>query len=161
MKYMKNLSEYLTERLLINKNFKDTNVNDEFYNKFGSILSSVSDIGWFKIDDIKYVISMKVSIEDKKAVNKIKEFFNIDGIKYTMHITEDFKKECTLYYNILKFISDNKDDIEFFYINEQTKYGEYLIYLFKADKIKVAVWGNEKIVDKNRGTISFQYIKNS
>ena len=149
----------LNEKLLVNKNFKDTNANDEFYNEFGGILSANSDIGWFKTYNIKNSIPMKIAIEDKNAVNKIKEFFNISSIKYSRSVTDDYKKERALYYDILKFISDNKDDMEFFYINEQTQNGDYLIYLFETGKIKVAVWGHEKIVDTNRGTIAFQYIK--
>ena len=155
---MKNLSSYLTEKLLINKNFKDVNANDEFYNKFRKVLSSKSKFGWFEIRGIANSIPMKLSIEDKTASNKIKEFFNIDNIIYTRAVMENFKKECELYYDILKFIDDNKDDMEFFYMNEHTKSGEYLIYLFEARKIKVAVWGNKKIVYNNIATISFQYI---
>ena len=155
---MKNLSSYLTEKLLINKNFKDVNANDEFYNKFRKLLSSKSKFGWFEIRGIANSIPMKLSIEDKTASNKIKEFFNIDNIIYTRAVMENFKKECELYYDILKFIDDNKDDMEFFYMNEHTKSGEYLIYLFEARKIKVAVWGNKKIVYNNIATISFQYI---
>ena len=155
---MKNLRSYLTEKLLINKNFKDVNANDEFYNKFRKVLSSKSKFGWFEIRGIANSIPMKLSIEDKTASNKIKEFFNIDNIIYTRAVMENFKKECELYYDILKFIDDNKDDMEFFYMNEHTKSGEYLIYLFEARKIKVAVWGNKKIVYNNIATISFQYI---
>ena len=155
---MKNLRSYLTEKLIINKNFKDVNANDEFYNKFRKVLSSKSKFGWFEIRGIANSIPMKLSIEDKTASNKIKEFFNIDNIIYTRAVMENFKKECELYYDILKFIDDNKDDMEFFYMNEHTKSGEYLIYLFEARKIKVAVWGNKKIVYNNIATISFQYI---
>ena len=156
---MKRLTTYLDEKLLINKNFKDVNANNEFYNEFSNILSSDSDIGWFTRDDIKGIIPMIIEIEDKKAVNKIKEFFDTAGIKYTRSVTQYFKKEYTLYYNILKFIADNKDNMEFFYINEHAYGGEYLIYLFETGKIKVAVWGNKKIVSGNRATIVFQYIK--
>ena len=44
-------------------------------------------------------------------------------------------------------------------MNDQTKNGDYLIYLFEAGNIniKVCVWGYKKIVDTNRGTIAFQY----
>ena len=75
---------------------------------------------------------------------------------------KNLKKTCKLYYDILKFIDDNKDEIEFFYMNEKMNggdYADYLIYLFEAGKIKVAVWGDAKIEDDNRGgTIVFQYI---
>ena len=155
---MKNLSSYLTEKLLVNKNFKDVNANNEFYNKFRKVLSSKSKFGWFEIRGIANSIPMKLLIEDKTASNKIKEFFNIDNIIYTRAVIENFKKECELYYDILKFIDDNKDAMEFFYINEHTKSGDYLIYLFEAGKIKVAVCGNKEIVDKERATITFQYI---
>ncbi len=157
---MKNLSSYLTEKLIINKNFKSGIANDEFYNKFCNFLSLESNIRWFEMYDIYDVISTsKLSIEDKTASNKIKEFFNIeDGVIYKRDIIPYFKKDCELYYDILKFIDDNKDAMEFFYINEHTKSGDYLIYLFEAGKIKVAVWGHKKIVDKERATISFQYI---
>ena len=155
---MKNLSSYLTEKLLLNKNFKDVNANDEFYNKFRKVLSSKSKFGWFEIHGIANSIPMKLSIEDKTAPNKIKEFFNIDNIIYTRAVIENFKKECKLYYDILKFIDDNKDAMEFFYMNEHTKSGDYLIYLFEARKIKVAVWGNKEIVGNNIAAITFQYI---
>ena len=155
---MKNLSSYLTEKLLVNKNFKDVNANNEFYNKFRKVLSSKSKFGWFEIRGIANSIPMKLLIEDKTASNKIKEFFNIDNIIYTRAVIENFKKECELYYDILKFIDDNKDAMEFFYMNEHTKSGDYLIYLFEAGKIKAAVWGNKKIVGNNIAAITFQYI---
>ena len=156
---MKSLNTYLNEKLLVNKNFEYINANDEFYNKFCNFLSSNSNIAWFKIYDICDGIPREISIEDKTAPNKIKEFFNIDdGVIYTRGIIQIFKKDCELYYNILKFIDDNKDAIEFFYMNEHTKSEDYLIYLFEAEKIKVALGGYKKIADKKRATITFQYI---
>ena len=156
---MKSLNTYLNEKLIINKNFKSGIANDEFYNKFCNFLSSNSNIRWFKIYDIRDSITRKISIEDKTALNKIEEFFNIeDGVIYKRDIIPYFKKPCELYYDMLKFIDDNKDAIEFFYMNEHTKSEDYLIYLFEARKIKVAVWGNKKIVYNNIATISFQYI---
>ena len=156
---MKSLNTYLNEKLIINKNFKSGIANDEFYNKFCNFLSSNSNIRWFKIYDIRDSITRKISIEDKTALNKIEEFFNIeDGVIYKRDIIPYFKNTCELYYDMLKFIDDNKDAMEFFYMNEHTKSGDYLIYLFEAEKIKVAVWGHKKIIDKERATITFQYI---
>ena len=159
---MKNLRSYLTERLLINKNFKSGKANIEFYNKFRNFLSSRSELGWFEMNDIKDNIPERILIEDKTALNKIKEFFNNDDIKYIIGVTDHYEERCELYYDILKFIDDNKDSIEFFYINEKMNggdYVDYLIYLFKAGKIKVAVWGDAKIVENNnKATIVFQYI---
>ena len=158
---MKKLSSYLTEKLLINKNFEYTNANDEFYEKFKDELKVNSEILWFKVDHVENIIPTKISIGDKNSSNKIKEFFNIKDIKYVRSVAKNFKKTCKLYYDILKFIDDNKDEMEFFYMNEKMNgrdYVDYLIYLFKAGKIKVAVWGDAKIEDDNRGTIVFQYI---
>ena len=45
--------------------------------------------------------------------------------------------------------------MKFFYMNDKTKNGDYLIYLFEAGDIKVCVWDYK---DTNRGTIAFQYI---
>ena len=159
---MKNLRSYLTEKLLINKNFEYTNANDEFYEKFKDELKVNSEILWFKVDHVENIIPTKISIGDKKSSNEIKEFFNIKEIKYVRSVAKKFKKTCKLYYDILKFIDDNKDEMEFFYMNEKMNggdYVDYLIYLFEAGKIKVAVWGDAKIDDDNRGgTIVFQYI---
>ena len=159
---MKNLRSYLTEKLLINKNFEYTNANDEFYEKFKDELKVNSEILWFKVDHVENIIPTKISIGDKKSSNEIKEFFNIKEIKYVRSVAKKFKKTCKLYYDILKFIDDNKDEMEFFYMNEKMNggdYVDYLIYLFDAGKIKVAVWGDAKIDDDNRGgTIVFQYI---
>ena len=156
---MKSLNTYLNEKLIINKNFKSGIANDEFYNKFCNFLSSNSNIRWFKIYDIRDSITRKISIEDKTALNKIEEFFNIeDGVIYKRDITPYFKKPCELYYYMLKINDDNKDAIEFFYMNEHTKSEDYLIYLFESEKIKVALWGNKEIVGNNIATITFQYI---
>ena len=162
MKHMKKLSSYLTEKLLINKNFKYINANNEFYEKFKDELKVNSEILWFKAEYVENIIPSKISIGDKTSYNKIKEFFNTKDIKYVRAVAKNFKKTCKLYYDILKFIDDNKDSIEFFYINEKMNggdYVDYLIYLFKAGKIKVAVWGDAKIVENNnKATIVFQYI---
>ena len=159
---MKNLRSYLTEKLLINKNFEYTNANDEFYEKFKDELKVNSEILWFKVEHVENIIPTKISIGDKNSSNEIKEFFNIKEIKYVRSVAKKFKKTCKLYYDILKFIDDNKDEMEFFYMNEKMNggdYADYLIYLFDAGKIKVAVWGDAKIEDDNRGgTIVFQYI---
>lgn len=159
---MKSLNTYLNEKLLINKNFEYTNANDEFYEKFKDELKVNSEILWFKVEHVENIIPTKISIGDKKSSNEIKEFFNIKEIKYVRSVAKKFKKTCKLYYDILKFIDDNKDAMEFFYMNEKMNggdYADYLIYLFDAGKIKVAVWGDAKIEDDNRvGTIVFQYI---
>ena len=159
---MKNLSSYLTEKLLVNKNFEYINANDEFYKKFKDELKVNSEILWFKAEYVENIIPSKISIGDKTSYNKIKEFFNTKEIKYVRSVAKKFKKTCKLYYDILKFIDDNKDEMEFFYMNEKMNggdYADYLIYLFDAGKIKVAVWGDAKIEDDNRGgTIVFQYI---
>ena len=158
---MKSLKTYLNERLIINKNFKGGIANDEFYNKFCNFLSSRSELGWFEMNDIKDNIPERILIEDKTASNKIKEFFNNDDIKYIIGVTDHYEERCELYYDILKFIDDNKDDMEFFYINEPTNSREYLTYLFEAGQIKVGIWGYETVVVGERSpkaTIVFQYI---
>ena len=158
---MKSLNTYLTEKLLVNKNFKSGIANIEFYNKFRNFLSSRSEIGWFETNDIKDNIPERILIKDKTASNKIKEFFNNDDIKYIIGVTDHYEERCELYYDMLKFIDDNKDDMEFFYINESPNSKEYLTYLFEAVDIKVGIWGYETIVVGERSPrviITFQYI---
>ena len=158
---MKSLNTYLTEKLLVNKNFKSGIANIEFYNKFRNFLSSKSEIGWFEMNDIKDNIPERILIKDKTASNKIKEFFNNDDIKYIIGVTDHYEEICELYYDMLKFIDDNKDDMEFFYINESPNSKEYLTYLFEAVDIKVGIWGYETIVVGERSPrviITFQYI---
>ena len=158
---MKSLNTYLNERLIINKNYKGGKANLEFYNKFSNFLSSKSDLGWFEMNDIKDNIPERILIEDKTASNKIKKFFNNDDIKYIIGVTDHYEERCELYYDILKFIDDNKDDMEFFYINESPNRKEYLIYLFESCDIKVGIWGYETIVVGERSPrviIAFQYI---
>ena len=89
---MKNLSSYLTEKLLINKNFKYTNANDEFYEKFKDELKVNSEILWFKVEHVENIIPTKISIGDKNSSNEIKEFFNIKEIKYVRSVAKNFKK---------------------------------------------------------------------
>ena len=158
---MKSLNTYLNEKLIINKNYKWGKANLEFYNKFSNFLSSKSDLGWFDIYHIKDVIPTGISGVNKTASNKIKEFFNNDDIKYIIGVTDHYEERCELYYDILKFIDNNKDDMEFIYINEPTNSREYLTYLFEAGQIKVGIWGYETVVVGERSpkaTIVFQYI---
>ena len=144
--------------LLSTRIIKGGKANLEFYNKFSNFLSSKSDLGWDDVYHIKDVIPTGISGVNKTASNKIREFFSDNYIKYILGVTEHYENRCELYYDMLKFIDDNKDAIEFFYMNEHTKSEDYLIYLFEAEKIKVALWGYKKIVDKERATITFQYI---
>ena len=158
---MKSLNTYLNERLIINKNYKGGKANLEFYNKFSNFLSSKSDLGWFDIYHIKDVIPERILIEDKTASNKIREFFSDNYIKYILGVSDPYENRCELYYDILKFIDNNKDDMEFIYINEPTNSREYLTYLFEAGQIKVGIWGYETVVVGERSpkaTIVFQYI---
>ena len=149
----------LNEKLLVNKNFKSVNTNDEFYNEFGGILSKDSNIGWWKRLTSKDMIPMKLAIEDKNAVKKVNQFFGNDDFKYIRSVSKDFEEEQKLYYDIFSFIKNNKKDLNFFYINERMNKGDYFIYLFEAGNIKVGIWGHETIKDTNKGTIVFQYIK--
>lgn len=124
-------------------------------------LSSKSDLRWFDVYHIKDVIPTGLSDVNKTASNKIKEFFNDNYIKYVLGVTDPYENICELYYNILKFIDDNKNDMEFIYINEPTNRREYLTYLFEAGQIKVGIWGYETVVvgeRSPRATIAFQYI---
>ena len=168
---MKSLSTYLkdnksslislNERLIINNNFKGGKANIEFYDKFSNFLSSKSDLGWFDVYHIKDAISTEILHDNETAYNKIKEFFSDNYIKYILGVTEHYEDRCELYYDILKFINDNKDDMDFIYINEPTNRREYLTYLFEAGKIKVGIWGYETVVVGERSphvTIAFQYI---
>lgn len=124
-------------------------------------LSSKSDLRWFDVYHIKDAIPTGLSDVNKTASNKIKEFFNDNYIKYVLGVTDPYENICELYYNILKFIDDNKNDMEFIYINEPTNRREYLTYLFEAGQIKVGIWGYETVVvgeRSPRATIAFQYI---
>lgn len=102
-------------------------------------LSSKSDLRWFDVYHIKDAIPTGLSDVNKTASNKIKEFFNDNYIKYVLGVTDPYENICELYYNILKFIDDNKNDMEFIYINEPTNRREYLTYLFEAGQIKVGI----------------------
>ena len=158
---MKSLNTYLNERLIINKNYKGGKANLEFYNKFSNFLSSKSDLGWFDIYHIKDVIPTGISGVNKTASNKIREFFSDNYIKYILGVSDPYENRCELYYDILKFIDNNKDDMEFIYINEPTNSREYLTYLFEAGQIRVGIWGYETVVVGERSpkaTIVFQYI---
>ena len=147
--------------LLSTRIIKGGKANLEFYNKFSNFLSSKSDLGWFDIYHIKDVIPTGISGVNKTASNKIREFFSDNYIKYILGVSDPYENRCELYYDILKFIDNNKDDMEFIYINEPTNSIEYLTYLFEAGQIKVGIWGYETVVVGERSpkaTIVFQYI---
>ncbi len=147
--------------LLSTRIIKGGKANLEFYNKFSNFLSSKSDLGRFDIYHIKDVIPTGISGVNKTASNKIREFFSDNYIKYILGVSDPYENRCELYYDILKFIDNNKDDMEFIYINEPTNSREYLTYLFEAGQIKVGIWGYETVVVGERSpkaTIVFQYI---
>ena len=94
------------------------------YIKFSNFLSSKSDLGWFDVYHIKDAIPTGLSDVNKTASNKIKEFFSDNYIKYVLGVADPYENICELYYDILEFIDDKKNDMEFIYINPHLYYRE-------------------------------------
>ena len=119
---MKQLPEYISEKLKVNKDYETVNNNVEFSNEFKD---DIDELQWERFFD-KYD-----SVEDIRAING-----NYLPAKYAINISLDFYKihkennqkiffgyssvnrseKGVKYYNtMMKYTFDNKDEMEFVY----------------------------------------------
>ena len=57
---MKSLVKYLDEKLVINKNYKSSASNDDFYEEFSAELNGGSYLDWMYASSLKNIIPIKL-----------------------------------------------------------------------------------------------------
>lgn len=165
---MKNLSNYIQEKLLIfpsqvneklviNKNLKLISKNERFYEEFKDVLDKNSYFGWFAVDNIRDILPIAMP---KDWRDETKKFFG-DNELYVRYTGSG--RDTTTYENMMKFVTgggfrtDNKL-MDFTYKNITSKlYRDYKIYLFETDNLKIGLWGWMDSDESHKGTMTFQY----
>ena len=155
---MKNLSNYiksdksslisLSEKLLINKNIRIANANEDFYEKFKDFFTGKD---WWKSENIDSICNLIV--RDKDAIPYLKEFFGDDSLNFKY---VDKRSDFPLWEDMLNFIKSN-DDMEFVYNNSPIyNNDQYVLCLFETEEIKIFIWGWTPIKSGHLGHIAYQ-----
>ena len=137
---MKSLVRHINEKLIVNKNFKGINTNDEFYNEFQEELNEGSYLIWDVASELKNVIPIGISEKEKKVITNA--FDTKKKILYTRINNTSNNYTVHIYKKMMEFINSN--DIEFIY-NNYDDYKMYVTYIFKAGKRLLCIVGPKKI----------------
>lgn len=157
---MKSLQQRISEKLVINKKFKDINNSiEEFYEEFKNHLNIRNrNIDWYHSANVSWVLPtlMKPSWRDA-----IMNFFAKRSVyvKYAKDMKQ-YDEVTKLYKDMIEFI--NVNDIELTYkaydSNNKFKGDDYFIYLLETKKLKVCIYGWPEVdIEEHIGTIIFQY----
>lgn len=139
---MKALSQHLNEKLIVNKDFKGINANDEFYNEFQEELNEGAYFIWGVASKLKNIIPIGIFEKEKKVITDT--FDTKKKILYTRIINNVSNNYAIhIYKKMMEFINNN-DDIEFIY-NNYDDYKMYGMYIFKTEKRLLCVIGPKEI----------------
>ena len=158
-KYMKSLYKHIIEKLVINKDYKSLNENEEFYEKFKDYLNIRNhDIDWYHSADILFALPtlMKHTWRDAMINFFAKRSVYIKYAKDFKH----YDKVTKLYKDMIEFINDNNIELTYkaYDSNNDFKGNDYFIYLLETKKLKVCIYGWPDVdVSEHIGTMIFQY----
>lgn len=163
---MKSLQQHINEKLVINKNLKQINLNNEFYKEFKNTFQYITAEGyWNCYGNVKWIPELTQSSPAEltfEILDKINEIFKETKNKNSIFhfCTKSFKNdtELMMYNNIVKYLELNKENIEFKIYEELTI--NYCIWMFESDEIIFAIIGPDKVNNMSEdGNILFKYKK--
>ena len=158
---MKNLSNYITEKLIINKDIKVVYDNESFYEEFKDYLNiRNSHIDWYHSADVAWALPTSM---DPAWIDTTTNFFAKRSVyvKYAKDM-KHYAQVTKLYKDMIEFINVNDNNIELTYkaydTNKKFKGDDYFIYLIETEKLKVCIYGWPEVdVENHIGTMIFQY----
>lgn len=140
---MISLSQYLNEKLIINKKFSSVNYNDMFYDKFEDDIVDLSIKGKFKTTDtIHKIYEINIPSAHKSFIdNEIRKYIPKNhSIFYSVIV--DSQQE-NIYKKMIKYINDNCDSMSFI-INKSFYSGDYTALVFETLDYIIGLIGSKK-----------------
>ena len=145
---MKSLIEYISEKLVINKNYKNADI--DFYNDFKEDIDSLFKDKFFdELPDIDLCMYPK-SRWSKSLRSDIISIFSKNGNSKNpcykglawQHSSNSINKEaCKVWEKFIKYIKDNKDELDLLLCKE----GVACEYIINTDKALILLDGDTDI----------------
>ena len=148
---MKNLSDYLTERLfifpsqvdeklVINKDYNIFSINDEFYEFAKSMMDEIPGKAWKHADNISQIREIRIADSYKESIDeKINNIVKEDNCIFYFICKSDYRRDQ--WENMLDWINEHEDDMEFL-ANYTLGNGIYEVRVFETSERIIGLFGN-------------------
>ena len=150
---MKSLTDFLSEKLVINKNYKSPGINNTIYDAFKK------DFQWLSYNNLWYTIKDADDISISSFNSSIRKKLN-DAIKSRVPNDKNIyihyvgiKHAKNMFYDILDLLNKKHDDIDFLcddtetiYTNSMSK-SKVIIKVFETDEHVIGLVGPENKSD--------------
>lgn len=152
---MKTLTEHISEKLIINKNYKSPGINNTIYDVFKKDFQWLSyNNMWYNSKDADGIsISSFNSSVRKKLNDAIKPCIPNDGKMLTHYVWIDRAKN--MFYDMLDLLNKKHDDIDFLCDDTETIYTnstsrcKVIIKVFETDEHVIGLVGPENKSDSS------------
>ena len=149
---MKNLSNYIQEKLVINKNFKgiNNNANDEFYELVKSMMNEISSgHAWKYADNISQILEIKTTDQYKESIDeKINDIIRKDNCIFYFICMSTYRRNE--WKSWLDWINEHEDDMTFL-ANDTLGNGIYEVRVFETSERVIGLFGNTVSTSPNDG----------
>lgn len=150
---MKSLTQYIEEKLIVNKNYKSADINNSIYNVFKKDFQWLTHNNmWYTIkdaDDIS-ISSFNSSIR-KKLNNAIKPCIPNDRNIFIHYVC--LVRDINMFYDMLDLLNKKHDDIEFLCDDTETIFTnsmskcKVIVKVFETDEHIIGIVGPENKSD--------------
>ncbi len=143
---MKSLTDFLSEKLVINKNYKSPGINNTIYDTFKKDFQWISLHNmWGMYEDLNNIIAIDKVIL-KKLHDIIRPRVPKDKRIFVHYVT--LKKVTNIFYDMLDMLNKKHDDIDF--LCDEFKYSskyKMIIKVFETDEHVIGLVGPENKSD--------------
>ena len=144
---MKKLTDFLSEKLVINKNFK-VNGNDEFYETFKESISDLAQCQYFTYH--RHFKDIKNIPLTKRVHNEINDIFEKakSSSGEIMHCIANTNTSMKIYNNMIEYIDEHSNELEMLYDEKYSgfSYGvNFVVKVIETSEILCALIGPNKV----------------
>lgn len=150
---MKTLSQRITEKLLVNKNYKSPGINNTIYDAFKKDFQWISHKNmWGMYEDLNNIGAL-----DKTTRKKLNDIIRprILNDRYIFVHCVNNKKTTNIFYDMLDMLNKKHDDIDFLCDDAETRFAnitsvsksKMIIKIFETDEHVIGLVGPENKSD--------------
>ena len=151
------IAENITEKLLVNKNYKSPGINNTIYDAFKKDFQWISHKNmWGMYEDLNNISALDPVIR-KTLEDIIRPRIPNDRLVFVHYVNN--KKTTNIFYDMLDLLNKKHNDIDFLYDDYQTRFAnitstsksKIIIKIFETDVHVIGIVGPE---DKSDSTAS-------
>ena len=150
---MKTLTDFLNEKLVINKNFKSPGINNSIYDAFKKDFQWMSNYNmWGMYEDLNNTF-IPDKVVRKKLNDIIRPRIPKDRSIFVHYVNS--KKTTKIFYDMLKLLNKKNNDIDFLCDDNETRYinltsmskSKVIVKVFETDEHVIGIVGPENKSD--------------